>query len=339
MEQTAPDIGCPKWFASPVVTHQGSILEVRAFLPRFERRTFGLELLPTKERDDGPLFVDSERVAGMNRYYDTIVRQPLATESLPPIPVGIVSRQYALIQHQELVDAAINALAAVKINPSEIKATLDLTEYGERMRLCLLFPEKYNLKLDATDQMGLRLECVNSVDGSMKFMAFLGWLRFICSNGMVVGVADTDFRRRHNRQLEIGEIAGMLREGIAATTSEGNIYRAWKKRKISEDKLAKWTENVLAKKWGAKAATRAWHITRGGRDVTFADPFEQAPPTRKSVIFGEQVPGSILPGDNVFAISQALAWLAKERRDLQEQLDWQKQIPDLIRPLLGRAAV
>jgi hypothetical protein len=35
-------------------------------------------------------------------------------------------------------------------------------------------------------------------------------------------------------------------------------------------------------------------------------------------------------------LSQILAWLAKERRDIQEQLGWREQIPELMAPLLNR---
>ena len=45
---------------------------------------------------------------------------------------------------------------------------------------------------------------------------------------------------------------------------------------------------------------------------------------------------TVLPGDTVFAVSQALSWLAKERREVQEQLEWKHQIPELIRPLLTK---
>jgi hypothetical protein len=107
------------------------------------------------------------------------------------------------------------------------------------------------------------------------------------------------------------------------------------RRKVSEEKLANWSDGHLAKKWGVKAAARTWHITTSGRDITFADPFEKGKPTQKTVFFGNKVPGAILPGDTVFAVSQALSWLAKERRDVQDQLEWKQQIPDLLKPLLG----
>jgi Domain of unknown function (DUF932) len=33
--------------------------------------------------------------------------------------------------------------------------------------------------------LGLRLECFNSVDGSSRLVILFGWLRFVCTNGLV----------------------------------------------------------------------------------------------------------------------------------------------------------
>ncbi len=50
----------------------------------------------------------------------------------------------------------------------------------------------------------MRLECFNSVNGSTRFRALLGWFRFICSNGMVIGVIRSDVLRRHVGDLGLG---------------------------------------------------------------------------------------------------------------------------------------
>jgi hypothetical protein len=34
-------------------------------------------------------------------------------------------------------------------------------------------------------------------------------------------------------------------------------------------------------------------------------------------------------------MSQILAWLAKDRRDLQEQIEWREQISELMEPLMN----
>lgn len=71
-----------KWHASTITTLKGPIAEIREHIPHFERRTFGLELKPTKARDEGLLFADPATLAGSNRFYDSIVRLPLPGENL-----------------------------------------------------------------------------------------------------------------------------------------------------------------------------------------------------------------------------------------------------------------
>ena len=334
-ESVAVITGERKWHASPVTCYRGPLDQVRKQIPLFARKTFGPELLPSSD-----FVADCDRVdlftqtlpPGFNRFYDVIVRQPLVPDDVE-VPVGIVSKQYTLIQHQDLVDVALNAVKNAQIDPAEIKTELDLTEYGERMRLGLIFPKQYNMTLPNNDVMGLRLECFNSVDGSMKFMSVIGWLRFVCANGLIIGVADTYYRSRHNRFMELSDIAAILQGGIAATTKEREMYLAWQKKKLSDTNFTRWTNELLAKKWGVKAAVRAWHITRTGRDVEQTDPFQKGKPTEKRVKYLKAVHGAVLPGNTVYAVSQSLSWLAKERRDVQEQLEWKQQIPEMLAPL------
>jgi len=190
------------------------------------------------------------------------------------------------------------------------------------------------MNLNNKETMGLRLECFNSVDGSMRFMAVIGWLRFVCLNGMVIGVADSYYRRRHNQYMELSDIAAILKAGIESTTRERDVYLKWMAKGFNEAALMKWVNGPLAKAWGVKAAARTWHITRNGRDAKLVDPFEKGKPTEKSYELLGRVPGAVLPGNTVFAVSQALSWLAKERRDVQAQLEWKQQIGGLVRPLL-----
>lgn len=321
------------WNGSPVTTYEGPMQALREHIPIYERRTFGPELKQVSSDPSYTLFEDPSSISGINHFHDVIVRMPLKPNTAE-IPVGIVSKQYALFQHRTLFDEATSAIKRANIDPSEVIARLELTVFGERMRIGLLLPEQYNLKLN-DDVLGLRMECFNSVDGSMKFTCIIGWLRFVCSNGLVVGVADTYYKQRHNRLMEMKDIAAILEIGIEATTRERETFMTWSKKIITEDKFKQWTNISLAKRWGVKAAARTWHITRSGFDVTFADPFEKGLATEKTVNFDKKVPGAVLPGDTVYAVAQSLSWLAKERRDIQEQLQMKREIHDLLKPLLG----
>lgn len=77
-----------------------------------------------------------------------------------------------------------------------------------------------------------------------------------------------------------------------------------------------------------------FHIARTGSDVTSLGHFKGNSATRIKVRITNRVPGASAQSSNLFDVSQILAWLAKERRDLQEQLEWREEIPRLLTPLL-----
>lgn len=325
-----------KWGASPIVTHEGSVEDIRKKIPLFARRTFGPELKQPIYRGEPTLFETPEVPPGVNPYYDTIVRCPLEGEDMPEIPVGIVSPSYTLLQHQEVFDETFKALDRAKILTEHLALRLELTPLGERMRLSLLLPQSYNLEIPQEDDLTLRLQCFNSVEGSTRFSVSIDWFRLVCSNGLVVCDKRTNYRKRHNREMSLGDIAAVLSEGIGSITEDRKTLIKWTRREVDTDRCRKWINTNVTKTWGVKAAARAWHIITTGHDVTFFDPFEKGAATEKTVIQLDPVPGATVPAANVFAIAQVLAWLAQDRRDIQEQHLWRQQIPALLNPLMRK---
>jgi hypothetical protein len=141
----------PKRFHSPVTIHEGTLSEIRGQIPAFERRGFALTQ-PGNER------------SRLNERLDSIVRLPFG-EHETFIPVGVVSKDYALVPHTAVLEVATKALDAAKIPLAGVKGKLEITEYGERMALSLTLPDRYAFDPGDGHPMALRLECVNSVDG------------------------------------------------------------------------------------------------------------------------------------------------------------------------------
>jgi len=328
-----------KWHGSPVTYYSGTIDQLKKYVPEFERRSFGVAITsfvePTGIMPPGKIVTQ-----GINPWRDVIIRKTYESdvEKIPEIPVGIVSPQYTLLQHHKVIDEVVSALDQLRIQVEDVKASMVLSYLGERMRFSIVLPDKFSIDIGREDRLGLRLECFNSVEGSTRFWALIGWLRFVCENGMVAGDIKTDYRRRHNQAMNISEIHDVLNDGLAEVTLDKQVFDLWMQHKVTREQISDWVNGHVAKQWGAKAAVRAWHITNTGFDASLANPFEKGKPTEKTIIKGTKVPGSILPGNNVFAVAQSLSWLAKERRDVQEQLLWKQQIPKLIEPLLSHKA-
>ncbi|MEI6150198.1 MAG: DUF932 domain-containing protein [bacterium] len=308
-----------KWFNSPVTFHEGTLAEIRTHIPDFERRAFGLTQL------------GNER-SRLNERLNAIVRLPFG-EDKTFIPVGVVSKDYALVPHTAVLDVATKALVAAKITPDDVHAELKITEYGERMALSLYLPDKYRFDPGDGNPMALRLECVNSVDGSTRFRALMGWFRFVCGNGLIIGVTRSDMRRRHVGEFQLQDIGEVLSSGLTESIAEKKNFETWRKTPITLNQLEPWAEEVLRKDWGFKAATRAFNIARTGSDVKIIGQYKGKSPTTIDVRVTDPVPGAPHKSSNLYDVSQILAWLAKERRDVQEQLEWREQIPGLMNSL------
>ena len=133
-----------RWFQAPVTTTKGKIETIRHRLPFFERRPF--ELLSSNLISNRP-----------NPYYETVVRKPINGDK-GFIPVGIVSKKYVLIQHTEILDAAVKSLNSAKIQTDNIDAELTITDFGERMSLSFYLPDEYSYTIGKDDKMAMRLE-------------------------------------------------------------------------------------------------------------------------------------------------------------------------------------
>jgi hypothetical protein len=311
----------PKWFNSPLTFHEGTLTEIRAHIPAFERRGFALTQ------------TDNER-SRLNERLDTIVRLPFG-EDKTFIPVGVVSKDYTLVPHDAVLDVAIEALDEAKIATGDVRAELKITEYGERMALSLYLPDKYRFDPGDGYPMALRLECLNSVDGSTRFRALMGWFRFVCSNGLIIGVTYSDVRRRHVGDLRLGDVGAVLASGLKESETEKKNFENWRKAEITLNRLAPWVDKDLREGWGFKAAARAFHIALSGSDAKVVGQYKDSTPTTIAMQETKRVPGAPQKCHNLFDLSQILAWLAKERRDVQEQMEWREKIPGLMAPLLN----
>jgi hypothetical protein len=315
----------PKWFNSPVKIHKGALCEMHTHLPAFERRSFGIAQ-PGNEQ------------TRLNERLDTIVRLPFGDDN-NFIPVGVVSKGYTLVPHTAVLNTALKALKDANIPSNELETELEITEYGERMALSIHLPDQYCFDPGDGHPISLRIECLNSVDGSTRFRALMGWFRFVCSNGMVIGVTRSDVRRRHVGDIHLKDVGEVLKSGLEESETEKKNFKLWRQTKIMPDLLSSWVDNSLKDGWGFKAAARAYHIAQNGFDGKIIGQYQNNSPTQIKMKKTVRVPGAPFRCHNLFDLSQILAWLAQERRDVQEQLTWREKIPQLLKPLMNKKAL
>jgi hypothetical protein len=297
------------WFGEDVDSIDTTLEAAASLMPTFDRRPFGA-----------------------NRFHDVIARRPTACADL--LQIGLVSKQYVLVQHASVVQAVTAEVTRAGIDPAHVPVRLLITEYGTRIALRATLPGIHAFTPDDGHSMALTFECFSSVDGTVPLFAAVGWFRFVCSNGLVVGTTSARVRQRHSPPLEIDEVSQVLAEGMESAVQDRKSFAAWRSTKIHRSDLEKWVDGPVADAWGPLAAARVYGISTTGVDGRPVQPFRRVAPHRWQRTEGPQVPGTHAPCGDGYEIAQVLAWVAAQRADVAQRLRWREQIRGLMSDLL-----
>jgi hypothetical protein len=196
--------------------------------------------------------------------------------------------------------------------------------------LVLPFDDRFSVKLGDRDEMRFRIEVFNSVEGSCRLMAVAGWLRFVCSNGLILGTALMQLRQQHRQQLQIEEMGRLLRQALQSAGDDQHTVAKWRSMPIRADTLTEWVDHDVRGKWGIKAAVRVLAISRTGWDADLKGDVRNKRPSEVATEKTMEVPGIDPPVADAFGVSQALTWVAGQRAEIQEDLEWRSQVPELM---------
>jgi hypothetical protein len=175
--------------------------------------------------------------------------------------------------------------------------------------------------------------CFNSVDGSSRLVILFGWLRVICTNGLVIGETKIEITDRHGQSLDLAWVSKRIRPALDAVKADRSRIEKWQATKVSIDDIATWADETVSETWGKKAAARIFHICNVGKDIEIDDPFAPGTATQKSVRLLDRVPGAPERAATKYDVSQALSFVATHRNNTEERLSWQAEIPRLLNDL------
>ncbi|MEO6238337.1 MAG: DUF932 domain-containing protein [Vicinamibacterales bacterium] len=297
------------WFGEDVVTIDTTLGRLPKWIPAFERQPFG-----------------------RNRFHDVIIRRSRADEE--SIPVGLVSKNYVLVQHADAIQAVTAEITNAGIDPAVVRARLLISEYGTRMALRATLPAAHAFTPADGHPMALTFECFNSVDGTVPLFGAVGWFRFVCSNGLLVGTTSATVRQKHSPPLRIDDIMAVLADGMASALQDRESFDVWRTTRISGSHLAAWVDGPVAEAWGPLAAARVHGISTTGFDGKPAGPAKKRPPHTWPLVQHRLVPGTEAPCHDGYAVAQVLAWVAAQRNDVAQRLNWRAQIKPLMSHLI-----
>jgi hypothetical protein len=244
-----------------------------------------------------------------------------------------------LVQHADVGNRCISAIATAGVDLSGLRCEIGLSELDEWMNLRLYLPECYSYRARNAEQLDLRVEAFNSVDGSARLTILSGWFRFVCSNGLVIGKSLLELRDIHNPSLDLVKIEEAIAKAISHGKDDQARLEQWQNCRVERKEIAAWVDGAVRDRWGKKAACRIFHICDSGRDLE-PDPFVSGspsaiPPEKLHPRLPGIIPGAIIPARNRYDVSQALSWVATQRSNPEKRLELQAQIADLLEQLKG----
>jgi hypothetical protein len=274
---------------------------------------------------------------GINPYLDMVYRLPIRAGERP-VPVGVVSKNYRMLDHHQILRTIQHSIANRKLDLENVRVIAEWTIHGERAHFSVIFPPEENFTVGVVgneDEMRFRIEVFNSVDGSCRLMAIAGWLRFVCTNGLIIGTAIMQLRQQHRQQLEVEELGRRVGEAIESIGKDKASFERWKTTKVETGVLVPWVDDEVCALWGVKAAVRVLGIASMGWDVEPIGAIKNRRPSQIKTNRTIAVPGVDAPVNNLFGVSQVLSWLAGQRAEIAEDLEWRSQVQQLMAKLTG----
>lgn len=305
-----------KWTGRPVTHETTTLAEVNTYIPSFTREPFGT-----------------------NEYLDVI------TEEKEARPIAIVSKNYALIQHHEVISELQDTFEELDLgfghicDPSILKTELLLTKYGERMWLKISAPGLRTFDPGDGHPLELQFHAMNSVDGSLRLALTAGWLRLICANGMMQITKNKKVERRHTKSLDTRSLKENIEESIDQMQSEPELYQKWYNDQRGNFAIQHWIRNTVSSTWGNSLAARANHIIQTGHDGE-VNPNDlknndlKRKPDQMKVISAGEVPGQPKEGEKdkhtKFDLLNAITFLASHQDSLTARHRMMMDVPSII---------
>jgi hypothetical protein len=140
-------------------------------------------------------------------------------------------------------------------------------------------------------------------------------------------------RQQHRQQLEVEELGRQVGEAIESTWNDKAKFERWMSATVDKSVLVPWIDDDVRALWGVKAAVRVLAIATDGWDVEPVGSMANRKPSEVRTNRISVVPGVDAPVSNLFGVSQVLAWIAGQRAEIAEDLQWRGQVEDLMEKL------
>lgn len=180
---------------------------------------FPVQLVPAAARV-GNSFLDSD--------YQAVIR----TDNHQVL--AIHGPGYHLIDNREVFGAFDEALQQSILDKTGLYWTNELANNGARSVRTYIFPA-HSFKIGRDDDVvDLRIQVINSYDGSSAFTTLVGGYRVLCTNGLVIGKTFSQTYTKHTKGFDLTAILERINHTIDVYCHNAKQWHQWSNRTIND---------------------------------------------------------------------------------------------------------
>jgi len=162
--------------------------------------------------------------------------------------MGNHSKKYKLVPHIDLYRKHTEKLLGADIGKSNVQVIDQLWDGGAKTRRTVHFLD-HTMKVKDGDEVTLRSDIFNSIDGAWSFQTFTGAYRSLCLNTLVFGGQKFYHeRRKHTSGLSVNSALAKISSTLDVFTNQTEKFQQWSNAKITDKQVALFLAHSICKK-------------------------------------------------------------------------------------------
>ena len=162
--------------------------------------------------------------------------------------MGNHSNKYKLVPHIDLYKKHTEKLLDSNIGKSAVQVIDQLWDKGAKTRRTVHFLD-HTMKVKDGDEVTLRSDIFNSIDGAWSFQTFTGAYRSLCLNTLVFGGQKFYHeRRKHTSGLNVNSALAKISGTLDVFTNQTEKFQLWSNTKITDNQVALFLAHSICKK-------------------------------------------------------------------------------------------
>ena len=169
--------------------------------------------------------------------------------------IGNHSKRYKTIPHIDLYKKHTEKLLDSNLGGGALEVIDQTWDNGAKARRTIHFLD-HKTEVKNNDNICLRSDIFNSIDGSWAFQTFTGAFRSLCLNTLVFGGQKFYHeRRKHTSGLNVNSALSKISNTLDIYTNQSDKFKKWSNAKVTDAQVIQLLANTVAKKESKTVAT------------------------------------------------------------------------------------